>query len=559
MIFSKKIIALVLVFSFSISFAKGKPVKSENGIVVSASSLASYAGINILKKGGNAIDAAVATGFMLAVTYPSAGNIGGGGFMVIHLENGTETTIDFREKAPSEAHRDMYLDDEGNYIEKLSREGYTSSGVPGSVAGLIYTLDKYGTMSLKDVLEPAIKMAKNGFKISYEMAESINYYHDKFSEYPASNEIFTVDGDILPDDHRLVQIELAETLERILEFGVSGFYSGKTADLLIDHSRKLGGILTHKDLLDYQVVEREPVTGTYNGHDVISMGPPSSGGICLIESLNALEHFNFSHEKWGSSDYIHVVVEILKQVYSDRNKYIGDTDYYDVPIENLISKERGEEIKSLISLDSAYVFTNDNEISLLESRETTHYSVADSKGNAVSVTTTINSSYGNKIVVEGAGFLMNNEMDDFSSKPGAQNQYGLVGSEANSIQPGKRMLSSMTPTIVLKDGKPKLILGSPGGSTIITAVLQVLLNTIDFDMNIWGAIDAPRFHHQHLPNRIDYEKFGISEDVLLNLKSRGQIIGIEEDLGRVEGIYFDENGIMWGATDPRGYGKAVGY
>jgi len=549
----------VLLLSVSVSFSKGKPVKSENGMVVSASSLASYAGVNILEKGGNAIDAAVATGFMLAVTYPSAGNIGGGGFMVIHLQNETETTIDFREKAPSEAHRDMFLDNEGNYIEKLSREGYTSSGVPGSVAGLIYALEKYGTMGLAEVLEPAIQIAKNGFRIGYEMAESINYYHDKFLDYPSSAEIFTIDGEKLPDNYRLVQNELAETLERILVNGLDGFYRGETADLLVKHSEQLGGILTHQDLETYEVVEREPVKGTYKGYDVISMGPPSSGGICLIETLNALEHFSFSEKQWGSSSYIHVLVEILKQVYADRNLHIGDSDFYNVPLQNLISKKRGEEIKNLVCLDSAYVFSDGAPTTYHESTETTHYSVVDSKRNAVSVTTTINSPFGNKIVVKGAGFLMNNEMDDFSSKPGSPNLYGLVGSEANSIQPGKRMLSSMTPTIVLKDKKPVLVLGSPGGSTIITSVLQVLINTLDFEMNIWEAIDAPRFHHQHLPDKIDYEKFGLSEDVRASLEARGQIMGIEDDLGRVEAIFIDENGIKWGATDPRGYGKAVGY
>ncbi|RPI73346.1 MAG: gamma-glutamyltransferase [Ignavibacteriales bacterium] len=560
--FRRQCIPLLIIFSFlpQVLFPQSS-TPYRNGVIVSANSLASQVGLDILKKGGNAVDAAVAVGFALAVTYPSAGNIGGGGFMVIHLADGKETTIDYRERAPLSAFRDMYLDDEGNYIAELSYSGVTSSGVPGSVAGLIYALEKYGTLSLKEVIEPAINLAAEGFLLDYYSARSFEYNLKYFNEYESSMNVFSKGGKPYETGDRFFQPDLAWTLTQIKEKGIDGFYKGKTAELFVEQVRENGGYISLKDLEEYNPVEREPVKGIYRGYDIISMAPPSSGGVCLIELLNILENYEFKKENWGSSSYIHKLVEAMKYVYADRSKHLGDPDYYDVPVSSLISKEYSKEIFNQIK-DTATASSEilpSEQISFYESEETTHYSVYDSYGNAVSTTTTLNSSYGNKIVADGLGFLMNNEMDDFSAKPGEPNIFGLIGGEANSIEPGKRMLSSMTPTIVLKDGKPYLIVGSPGGSTIITVVLQVVLNCLDFGMDIKQAIDMPRIHHQWLPDRIDYEPFSLETDIKENLLELGHILGNERELGRVEGILIDENNLIWGATDPRGYGGVEGY
>lgn len=556
-----KLLLLILILFNSFLFAEAPdPVRGKSGMVVSASKLASEIGIEILKKGGNAIDAAVAVGFALAVTYPSAGNIGGGGFMVIRLNDGTITTIDYREKAPINAHEKMFQDSTGNFLPQLSQEGTTSAGVPGSVAGLIYALEKYGTMKLKDVIEPAIKLAEEGFVLDYRLAQSINYNFDEFLKYPSSKKIFTKDGQPLEEGDLFVQKDLANTLKLIAENGRVGFYKGEIADKIISQIQSLGGIITQKDLESYLPVERKPLISFYRGFEVITMGPPSAGGVTLIQSLNILENVSFSRLDWGSSNYIHTITETLKFSFADRSKHLGDPDFYEVPIDKLTSKKYAKELFERISekaIPSEQIAPTDFS-SIFESPETTHYSVIDKFGNAVSTTTTINSSYGSKIVVEGAGFLLNNEMDDFSSKPGEPNQFGLVGSEANKIEPGKRMLSSMTPTIITRENKPVLILGSPGGSTIPTALLQVILNYLDFGMDIQEAVNAPRFHHQWLPDQIDYEPYGLSKDVIDNLKSKGQIIGTERTIGRVEAIAI-ENNIYLGATDPRGFGAAIGY
>ena len=565
LIYSKRIslIFCFLFFSSAVCLLADAPdpVRSKNGMVVSASNLASKVGLQILKKGGNAVDAAVAVGFALAVTYPSAGNIGGGGFMVIHLNDGRNTAIDYREKAPLQAFKDMYLDENGEFLSKLSTEGATSSGVPGSVAGLIFALEHYGTMSLAEVIQPAINLAEDGFPLDYSLANSFKSVLNYMEKYPSSFEKFTNNGRLYNEGEIFKQKDLAETLKLIKKKGRDGFYKGKVADLIINQVQKLGGYFTHEDLEKYGVVERKPIEGSYRGYEIISMSPSSSGGLVLVEMLNILENFSFSKDGWGDSRYIHALTETMKYAYADRSVHIGDSDFYDVPINWLISKEYAKEIFNKIN-DQA---KPSDEISAgvpapKESEQTTHYSVYDKFGNAVSTTTTLNDSYGNKIVVEGAGFLLNNEMDDFSSKPGAPNQFGLIGGEANSIQPEKRMLSAMTPTIVLKDGKPFLLIGSPGGSTIITVVLQVILNCIDFKMDIQSAINQPRFHHQWLPDQIDYEEYGMTLDVKENLIKRGQKIGKERSLGRAEGILIDrENNIIFGATDPRGYGSAEGY
>ncbi len=558
--FSKRFFLLVFLFSFSNLFSQA-PIPYKNGVVVSASSLASEVGIEILQKGGNAIDAAVATGFVLAVTYPSAGNIGGGGFMVIHLADGKETTIDYREKAPSKAYRDMYLDNDGNYMSELSNSGVTSVGVPGSVAGLLFALKKYGKLSIDEVIEPAIKLAGEGFILDFYTARSFENVLNEFSKYQSSMNVFSKGSKPYEEGDRFFQPDLAWTLKQIKEKGGDGFYKGKVAALFVNQVQKNGGYITLKDLEDYQPVEREPIQGTYRGYEIVSMAPPSSGGVCLIELLNILENYSFTKDEWGSSSYIHKLVEAMKYVYADRSKHLGDPDFYDVPVSSLLSKQYAKELFNKIkntATPSSEIHPSDN-FSFKESNETTHYSVYDSYGNAVSTTTTINSYYGNKIVVEGAGFLMNNEMDDFSAKPGEPNIYGLVGEVANSIEPGKRMLSSMTPTIVLKNGKPYLIVGSPGGSMIIISVLQVILNCIDFEMNIKKAIDMPRIHHQWFPDEINYETFGLSTDVKENLEKLGYKIGSIKEIGRVQGIMIDDRNFIWGATDPRGYGKAAGY
>lgn len=542
--------------------------RAKNGMVVSANQLASEVGIQILKKGGNAIDAAVATGFALAVTYPFAGNIGGGGFMVIQFENGKNTAIDFREKAPLTAHRDMYLDEKGNYIPSLSQEGATSVAVPGSVAGLIYALEKYGTKSLSEVIQPAIELAKKGWKLDYRTAQSFNANKKEFEKYSSSKKIFVKDKPWKEGD-LFVQKDLAKTLEVIKKNGKSGFYKGKVADLLINQINSLGGKISQKDLDLYNVVEKEPVKGTYKGYEILSMPPSSSGGIALIEILNILENFKIDKDEWGSSEYIHKLVEAMKYAYADRAEYLGDDKFYNVPQKILTSKEYAKLISEKIKQNfGKAVPSNEIDRSILknfkESNETTHYSVIDKYGNAVSVTTTINSAYGSKIVVEDAGFLLNNEMDDFSAKPGEANQFGLVGNEANSIQPQKRPLSSMTPTIVLKNGKPYIVIGSPGGSRIITTVLQVILNCLEFDMNIADAINSPRIHHQWLPDKIYIEQFALSNDVMKRLMEMGYQFEDANNkftiLGLAEGILVDQNkNIFNGAADKRGAGAAIGY
>ncbi len=558
----KLILLLFLILSSAIYASKDIPERSKHGMVVSASNLATDVGVSILKKGGNAIDASVAVGFALAVTYPNAGNIGGGGFMVLHLSNGKNTTIDFREMAPLAAHEKMYLDTLGNFIPALSQTGWTSSGVPGTVAGLIYALDKYGTMKLKDVLQPAIDLAENGFVLSGKMAESINYYHEDFLKIESSKKILTHNAGKFLEGDTLIQKDLANTLRLIRDKGEQVFYKGEIAKIIVEESKKHGGVFSIKDFEDYKAIERTPIEGIYRGYKIISMPPPSSGGICLIEALNVLENYSFSKESFNSPEYIHTLVEVMKHIYANRSDHIGDPDFYDVPVDFLISKQHAAEIKDKIRNEA----TPSEDISASkipqhrEKEETTHYSVADEFGNAVSTTYTINGSYGNKIVVDGLGFLLNNEMDDFSAKPGVPNQFGLTGSKANSIQPKKRMLSSMTPTIVLKDDKPFMVIGSPGGSTIITSVLQSILNVIDLDMNIYNAIAAPKIHHQWLPDKIDYEKTALSEDVKNNLISRGHKLNEVKSLGRLEGIVIDSgNKTFYGATDPRGFGKAAGW
>jgi len=535
-------------------------------MVVSASKIASKVGVEILKAGGNAIDAAVAVGFALAVTYPYAGNIGGGGFMVIHLQDGTNTTIDFRERAPFTAYRDMYLDKDGNVIENMSLEGAASVGVPGSVAGLMYALEKYGTLPLAKVIQPAIDLAEKGWTLESQDTESFYKFLEVFSKYPSSLKIFTNNGIAYKEGDRFKQPDLAWTLAQIRDKGIDGFYKGKVSDLLIKQMMDMGGFLIHADLEKYNPVEREPIKGTYRGYTIISMAPPSSGGIALVQLLNILENFDIEKDEWGSSRYIHRIVEAMKYVFADRTYHLGDADFYPVPVNRLISKEYAKTIFDKIGENAVphnEIYEGDT-LNYIESTETTHYSVYDSSGNAVSVTTTLNSAFGSKVVVEGAGFLLNNEMNDFSEKPGVPNQFGLLGTDANAIEPGKRMLSSMTPTIVLQDDKPFIILGSPGGSMIITTVLQVLMNCIDFNMNIQEAVNVPRIHHQWMPDKIYFEKFAINKDAMKNLVKMGYDFSDMNDriktIGLVNGIMIDQNNhIIYSASDSRANGSAEGF
>ena len=552
---------LFLFFNFSDS-ASRRPVKGFNGMVVSSDSLATRVGVEILKKGGNAVDAAVAVGFALAVTYPQAGNIGGGGFMVIRMANGETITIDFREKAPMKASEDMFLDENGNFVPERSQIGHLSVGVPGSVAGLLLALEKYGTMSRKEVLKPAIKLAEKGFIVNEGLANAFKNAFEHFKKFPSTMKYFSKNGQPYKAGDRLVQKDLAKVLKLIRDKGRDGFYKGRIADLIVEEMKRGGGLITYEDLENYQPVLRKPVVGNYRGYEIISMGPPSSGGVCLIELLNILENFDLKKYGFGSSYTIHYLVEAMRRVYADRAEYLGDPDFVQIPLDKLLSKEYAKELASEIdtffATPSSRIIRSVSPIS--EGVHTTHYSVVDRWGNVVAVTTTINSYFGSMVAVDGAGFFLNNEMDDFSAKPGAPNQFGLLGSKANSIQPGKRMLSSMTPTIVLKNGKPFLVLGSPGGSTIITSVLQVILNVIDFGMNIQEAVDSPRIHHQWYPDQIFFERRGLPRDVIENLEKRGHKL-VERDgyQGEVQAILIDENGVKYGAVDPRGYGLAMGY
>jgi gamma-glutamyltranspeptidase/glutathione hydrolase len=561
-------LVIVLILNFIVVersfgfFASRKPVKAFNGMVVSSDSIATKVGVEILKKGGNAVDAAVAVGFALAVTYPQAGNIGGGGFMVIRMANGETVTIDYREKAPLKAHRDMFLDENRNFVPERSQIGHLSVGVPGSVAGLLLALEKYGTMSRKEVLNPAIKLAEKGFIVNEGLANAFKNAFEHFKKFPSTMKYFSKDGEPYKAGDRLIQKDLAKVLKLIRDKGRDGFYKGKVADLIVAEMKRGGGLITYEDLENYQPVIRKPVVGNYRGYEIISMGPPSSGGVCLIELLNILENFDLKKYGFGSSYTIHYLIEAMRRVYADRAEYLGDPDFVQIPLEKLLSKEYARSLAN--EIDTFYATPSSKIIRsvspTVEGFHTTHYSVVDKWGNVVSVTTTINSYFGSMVVVDGAGFFLNNEMDDFSASPGVPNQFGLLGSEANSIQPGKRMLSSMTPTIVLRDNKPFLVLGSPGGSTIITSVLQVILNVIDFGMNIQEAVDAPRIHHQWYPDVVYYEKRGLPLDVVENLQRRGhKLVERAGYQGEVQAILIDEKGIKYGAVDPRGYGLAMGY
>ena len=554
-----------IVFLCLIQYSHAEPEYAKNGMVVSASRLASDAGVNILKKGGNAIDAAVATGFALAVTHPQAGNIGGGGFLVAHMAYGESFSLDFREMAPSMAHRDMYLDDSSNVVPGLSLYSHLAAGTPGSVDGLLKIWRDHGSgnISLRQLLFPAIQLAERGFPISYGLALAFNIFHDFFINDDGAKAVFIKkNGEPWRAGDKLVQRDLARTLKLISRKGRAGFYEGKTAQLIKREMAEGNGFITKDDLDNYRSVYRTVVTGNFKDLDIISMGPPSSGGVLLIQMLNMLEQYPLDTLGWNSSDYIHLLTEIERRAYADRAEHMGDPDFWEVPVSMLVSKEYAFERIQNISMEKA---TKSSVVKAgdplaYESRETTHYSVIDKNGNAVSVTTTLNTGFGCGVLVEGAGFFLNNEMDDFSAKPGTPNIFGLIGNEANAIQPYKRPLSSMTPTIVLKNGEPFLIIGTPGGSTIITTVMQIILNVAIHGMDIQEAVSVPRVHSQWLPDAIIVEQRSLSKDVEQNLINRGHTIRSYRwsTIGQANGIMIGEKG-FYGGADPRGENATEGY
>jgi gamma-glutamyltranspeptidase/glutathione hydrolase len=560
-----KKISWTIVFLCLIQYSHAEPEYAKNGMVVSASRLASDAGVNILKKGGNAIDAAVATGFTLAVTHPQAGNIGGGGFLVAHTAYGESFSLDFREMAPSMAHRDMYLDDSSNVVHGLSLYSHLAAGTPGSVDGLLKIWRDHGSgnISLRQLLLPAIQLAERGFPISYGFAQVLNIFYDFFINDDGAKAVFIKkNGEPWRAGDKLVQRDLARTLKLISRKGRAGFYEGKTAQLIEREMAEGNGFITKDDLDNYHSVYRTVITGNFKDLDIISMSPPSSGGVLLIQMLNMLEQYPLDTLGWNSSDYIHLLTEIERRAYADRAEHMGDPDFWEVPVSMLVSKEYAFERIQNISMEKA---TKSSVVKAgdplaYESRETTHYSVIDKNGNAVSVTTTLNTGFGCGVLVEGAGFFLNNEMDDFSAKPGSPNIFGLIGNEANAIQPYKRPLSSMTPTIVLKNGEPFLIIGTPGGSTIITTVMQIILNVAIHGMDIQEAVSVPRVHSQWLPDAIIVEQRSLSKDVEQNLINRGHIIRSYRwgTIGQANGIMIGEKG-FYGGADPRGENATEGY
>lgn len=530
------------------------PEISEQGMVVSQEVLASQVGAEILAQGGNAVDAAVATGFALAVTLPQAGNIGGGGFMLVYLADEERTVaIDYRETAPMAAYEELFLDNDGTVDREKAMFSHLAAGVPGTVAGLLYALDHYGSMSREQVLAPAIRLAKDGIKVTPALAHSLERSAPRLRRSAASREyFFHADGTLLRPGDLWRQTDLAWSLTTIADEGADAFYHGAIADKLVAEMERSGGLIGHEDLAAYRAVEREPVRGSYRGYEVVAMPPPSSGGVHLIQMLNVLEGWELAELGHNSAAYLHHLIETMRRAYADRSQYLGDPDFHDVPVAELIDKTYADALRARISLERA---TPSTEVApglpaVSESPQTTHYSVWDRDGNVVTNTYTLNFSYGNGISVPGAGFLLNNEMDDFSAKPGTANAFGLVGGEANAIEPGKRPLSSMTPTLVFRDGQPVIATGSPGGSTIITIVLQILLNIIDFDMNVAEATAAPRVHHQWLPDEVMWEN-GISADTRTLLEARGHILSTRtRPMGRAQSIMqVDER--FYGAADPR--------
>jgi gamma-glutamyltranspeptidase/glutathione hydrolase len=543
--------------------ASREPVRARSGMVASTSEIASRVGVEIMQRGGNAIDAAVGVGIALAVAWPSAGNLGGGGFMMIRRANGDTEIIDYRERAPLAASRDMYLDKDGNVVKGASTVGYRAVGVPGTVAGLSLALKRHGKLQWADVIEPARKLAAEGFTIPYHLARSLRGSEKLLTQFPDSKRVFLRDGKLYEEGERLVQPELSETLKRLKEKGPREFYEGKTASLIAEDMKANGGLITERDLKEYEPTIRKPLIGKYRGYEIVTMPPPSSGGTALLQMLNILEGYNIAYSGPGSSDTIHLLVESQRRAFADRAEFMGDADFVKVPVEGLISKKYATELAKTIDPDHATPSARirAGKPTGAESTETTHFTVIDAEGNVVTNTYTLNGGYGSGATARGTGVLLNNEMDDFTSKPGVPNAYGLLQSENNAIAPRKRPLSAMTPTIVLKDGKVWFAIGSPGGPTIINTVLQVIVNVIDFGMNIQQAIDAPRFHHQWMPDQIQFEPMGINRDTRAALERKGHAFAEKPgNMGDAEGVMIDpKTGMRLGASDPRLGGVPVGY
>ncbi len=572
---SQKAFQLGLVFlvvasllNIRVAGAAREPVRARHGIVASTNIVASQVGVNIMKRGGNAVDAAIAVAFALAVTHPAAGNLSGGGFMMIRLKNGKTTAIDYREMAPAAAHRNVYLDKDGNLIkgEGGSLEGYRAAGVPGTVRGMELALKRYGSgkFTWSQLVEPARRLAVNGFAVTYSLEKSLYGSREYLSKYPETKRIYLRGGNFYKEGEIFRQPELAATFSRLQRFGPNEFYEGQTARLIVDDMKRHNGLMTLEDLRGYVAKERVPLRGNYRGHEIISMPPPSSGGAVLIEMLNILEGYDFDKIDANSSERYHLMAETMRRAFADRAEYMGDSDFVKVPVGGLIDKSYADKLRSSINTDRASTSAEvrAGKPAGYESDETTHFTVVDAEGNAVANTYTLNNSYGSAAVAKGTGMLLNDEMDDFAAKPGTPNMYGLIQGERNAVAPRKRPLSAMTPTIVLnKDGSFWFTVGSPGGPTIINTVLCVITNVIDFDMNIQQAIDAPRMHHQWLPDEVVGEPLGFSSDTQRALASRGHTLAKQKVLGDAEGIMIEaKTGIRLGATDPRrSDGAAVGY
>jgi len=562
-IFVATISTLVLLGTITAEATSRHPVRGKNGVVASSSAIGSAVGVEILKKGGNAIDAAVATAFAMAVTWPTAGNIGGGGFLIWHSADGEATAFDFREKAPLAATENMYLDEDGNVRDNSNHDGILAVGVPGTIAGLELAHQRLGLLPWEDLLQPAIDLARNGISISWHLHDSFKHHEASWDKYPSSAKIFLhEDGTFYQPGEIWVQDDLAETLERIQEKGKDGFYKGKTASLIADYMKKNGGIITLEDLDKYEAIERAPIRGTYRGHEIISMPLPSSGGVVIVQMLNILEGYDLKKIGHNSGLYLHLLTEAMRRAYADRANFLGDPDMNEyMPVALLTSKEHAEKQRATIDPDHASESDPAKFAEIYESEQTTHFSVADKYGNMVSMTYTLEHGYGSKIVVEGAGFLLNNEMGDFNAQPGVTNARGVIGTEANQIRPEQRMLSSMTPTIVAKNGVPLFATGTPGGKTIINTTLQTILNVIDHGMNIARALDAGRIHHQWLPDRTRVETGVISPDSMKIYQEKGHTTYETSAIGSAMAVYRDpETGIVSGAADPRAEdGGAVAY
>jgi gamma-glutamyltranspeptidase / glutathione hydrolase len=563
-------VILALAVGFPLQAAWQEPVRTRKAMVASTSEIASRVGADVMKRGGNAVDAAVAVGLALAVTWPSAGNLGGGGFMLIRKADGTTEAIDYRERAPLAATRDMYLDASGKVVPKLSIQGHKAVAVPGTVAGLALAHKRHGNLKWETLVEPARKLAAEGFAVNYHLARSLSHKNtvERMQPFAESRRIYQRDGKFYEMDDTITQPELAATLGRI-KTNPRDFYEGITANLIVQEMKANGGIITSEDLRTYEPTIRKPLRTTYRGYEILTMPPPSSGGIALIEMLNMLEAYDLKKMGWHSSQYVHTLVEVMRRAFADRAAYLGDADFVEVPVGGLTSRAYAQfRAKSITDRATPSRDVGGGEPSKYESPDTTHYSIVDTEGNVVSNTYTLNDSYGSGVTARGTGILLNNEMDDFTSKVGVANDYGLIQGESNAIAPKKRPLSSMTPSILVKDDKPFMVIGSPGGPTIINTVLQAIINVVDFDMNIQQAVSAPRFHHQWLPDHIFWETYDLDADTRASIEARGhkfrELPGMDRnepgEIGDAQGIVIDpKTGMRMGGADPRRGGAAVGF